>query len=220
MNPAERGWFVAFEGGEGSGKSTQAAWLARRVAALYTREPGGTALGQRIRSLVLDSDLESVDARAETLLLAADRAQHVDRVIRPALARGQHVVSDRFSGSMLAYQGSGRGLDVDQLRWISTWAAGGLEPDLVIFLDVDGETARDRLQGEPDRIEAAGRGFHERVVIGYRALAATDPDRWVTIDASASMEEVSMAVWKAWQELRLPPDADARMAAEHEAVEP
>ena len=187
--------FIAFEGGEGSGKSTQARLLAEALGAVLTHEPGATELGRRIRSLVLDpAGGHAVDRRAEALLMAADRAQHVAEVIRPALDRGRDVVCDRFSGSTLAYQGYGRGLDIDDLDWLSRWASGGLEPDVVVLLDVPREVAVSRLAGEPDRMEAAGSAFHDRVADGYRRLAAANPARWVVVDGTGSVDEVAARV--------------------------
>lgn len=187
--------FIAFEGGEGSGKSTQARLLAAAIGAVLTHEPGATDLGRWIRSLVLGVDGgHAVDSRAEALLMAADRAQHVAEVIRPALDAGRDVVSDRFSGSTLAYQGYGRGLDLDDLAWLSRWASGGLEPDLVVLLDVPRDMAVARLAGDPDRMEAAGQAFHDRVADGYRALAAENPGRWVVVDGSGTVDEVAARV--------------------------
>lgn len=189
-----RGRLIAFEGGEACGKSTQAARLAARLGAVLTIEPGGTEIGKRIRSLVLDPDVAAVDPRAEALLMAADRAQHVAEVLRPALEGGIDVVTDRFIGSSLAYQGYGRGLDVDELRRLSVWATGGLDADLVILLDVPDDVARARLAGRPDRMEAEGAPFHERVVAGFRTLAAVDPARWVVVDGIGTIDEVAARV--------------------------
>ena len=184
-----------FEGGEGSGKSTQAALLAARLGAVLTREPGGTEIGRRIRSLVLDAGVgNGLDVRAEALLMAADRAQHVSEVIRPALARGVDVVSDRVTGSTLAYQGFARGLPVPELAEMSSWATGGLEADLVILLDVPADVAATRMKPEADRMESAGDDFHRRVADGYRALAAGDPGRWRVVDGSGSVQEVEARV--------------------------
>ncbi len=204
---------MVFEGGEGSGKSTQAAILARRLHAVLTREPGGTELGARLRDVVLGdvvlgdavlgdgvpADGAPLAPRAEALLMAADRAQHVAEVVRPALEAGRDVVSDRFSGSTLAYQGYGRGLDLDDLTGLSSWAADGLLPDLVLLLDVDQEVAAARRCRPRDRMEAAGDSFHRRVVAGYRELAAADPDRWVVVDGSGTADEVSERVWSAYR---------------------
>lgn len=186
---------MVLEGGEGCGKSTQAALLADRLGAVLTREPGATEVGERIRALVLDPSSADLDARAEALLLAAARAQHVAEVIRPALEQGRHVVSDRFTGSLLAYQGYGRGLPLDDLRSLSGFATDGLDPDLVVLLDLAPAVAAGRGGTAPDRLEAAGVPFHERVRQGFAALAAADPGRWVVVDAGGSPGEVAERVW-------------------------
>ena len=191
-----RGRLIALEGGERSGKSTQARLLAERLGAVLTHEPGGTALGRRIRELVLDPAADAPVPRAEALLLAADRAQHVAEVVRPALAQGRDVVTDRFSGSTLAYQGHGRGLDVDQLASLSRWAADGVEPDVVVLLDVPAAVAAARHGPSDDRMEAEDAAFHERVAAGYRALAAADP-AWTVVDGRGSVEEVAARVAEA-----------------------
>jgi dTMP kinase len=191
------GCFVAFEGGEAAGKSTQAARLARRLDAVLTREPGGTAVGAAIRRLLLDPATDGLDDRAEALLMAADRAQHVAEVVRPALDAGRHVVTDRYVGSSLAYQGYGRGLPLDQVRRLSAWATGGLWPDAVVLLDVPPTAAAGRRPDRPDRLEAAGADFHRRVGEGYRALAAADPGRWVVVDGTPGPDAVEAAVWAA-----------------------
>lgn len=188
-----RGRFIVLEGGEGSGKSTQARLLADELGALLTHEPGATDAGLAIRRLVLEPSSARIGGRAEALLLLADRAQHVEAVVRPALESGRCVVCDRYSGSTLAYQGYGRGLDVDELAALSRWAAGGLEPDVVVLLDV----AEGRVSPERDRMEAEGPSFHARVVAGYRALAAGDPEHWVVVDGSGTIEEVAERVRKA-----------------------
>jgi dTMP kinase len=185
---------VAFEGGEGCGKSTQARLLAEALGAVLTREPGGTEVGARIRQLVLSPDTVGLDPRAEALLMAADRAQHVAEVVRPALAAGRHVVSDRFAGSSIAYQGHGRGLPVEEVRRLSEWATAGTWPDLVVLLEVEPEVAAARLQRALDRMEAEGDDFHLRVAEGFRALAAADPERWVVLDGSGTVEDVQAAV--------------------------
>lgn len=195
------GRLVAFEGGEGSGKSTQAARLAKALGAVLTHEPGGTDLGARIRTLVLDPALPKVDARAEALLLAADRAQHVAEVIRPHLDAGRDVVTDRFVGSSLAYQGFGRGLAVDDIRRLSAFATDGIEADLVIFLDVALDVAQARRSRPPDRLESESCAFHDRVLTGFRALAAEEPDRWVVVDGTGDADRVEMrvrAAYDAW----------------------
>ncbi|HEX3424625.1 MAG TPA: dTMP kinase [Acidimicrobiales bacterium] len=192
------GRFIAFEGGEASGKSTQAARLAASLGAVLTREPGGTQLGQYLRRLVLGPEGDDrIDIRAEALLLAADRAQHVATVIRPALAAGRHVVTDRYAGSSLAYQGYGRGLDVEHVRRLSDWASQGLWPDLVVLLDVPPAVARARMSGagdDLDRLELAGADFHQRVADGFRALAASSPDTWRIVDGTGDVDEVAAQV--------------------------
>jgi dTMP kinase len=196
-----RGWFVAFEGGEGSGKSTQARLLADAIGGFLTREPGGTPLGDQLRRLLLDPASGAIDRRAEALLMAADRAQHVSEVVRPALGSGRHVVSDRSAMSFLAYQGWGRGLPVEELRRLSDWASGGLWPDLVVLVDVAPQVAAARRAADghaPDRLEAEVDGFHERVRVGFAALAEADPRRWVVIDGDGAVEEVAERVNGAW----------------------
>ena len=193
MSP--RGRFLAFEGGEACGKSTQAARLAARRGALLTREPGGTALGELVRAIFLDPTTGHVDARAEALLVAAARAQHVAEVIEPALAAGRDVVTDRFTGSSLAYQGHGRGLPVEEVRRISSFASGGLEPDLYVLLEVPADVAAARLGSDRDRLESAGDDFHERVRRGYARLAADDG--WLVVDGGGTPDEVERAVWAA-----------------------
>jgi dTMP kinase len=187
-----RGIFIAFEGGEASGKSTQAQRLAVRIDAVLTREPGGTPLGEEIRSLLLDP-AHAVDERAEALLMAAARAQHVHDVIEPALARGQHVVTDRFTASSLAYQGFGRGLALDDVTALSAFATAGLEPDLYILLDVDPAVSAARRSRDHDRMEAAGDAFHARVRAGFRSLAAIDR-RWIIVDGALPADEVEAIV--------------------------
>lgn len=186
-----RGRLVALEGGEACGKSTQATLLAERLDAVLTREPGGTDVGGRIRELLLDTATADLDARAEALLMAADRAQHVARVVRPALEAGRHVVTDRFIGSSLAYQGFGRGLSVDEVLRISLWATDGIDADAIVLLDVPDEVAAARLGEERDRLESEGADFHRRVLDGFRSLAAQDPARWIVVDGTGSVDEVA-----------------------------
>lgn len=177
----EKGIFLVFEGVEGSGKSTQAAllaeWLAERgIAHVLCREPGGTALGEEIRRLLLESD--DVPVRAELLLMLAARAVFVDEVVRPQLEAGRVVISDRYELSTFAYQGYGRGLPQDEVRALNAFATAGLRPDLTIVLDVPiavGEARRVEAGRRSDRIERAGSAFHERVFEAYRLLAGTEP---------------------------------------------
>jgi dTMP kinase len=197
-----RGRLVAFEGGEGSGKSTPAARLAQAIDAVLTREPGGTPLGERIRPILLDPAL-SVDARAEALLMAATRAQHVAEVVEPALAAGRDVITDRFTPSSLAYQGHGRGLDVDELADISRWATGGVAADLVVLLAVPPDVGMARVGKPRDRLEAAGADFHLRVATAFREMAAADPEHWVVIDGVGDPDDVAARVldaWRAWSD--------------------
>lgn len=187
---------VAVEGGEGSGKSTQAALLATRLGALLTREPGGTEVGERIRDLLLDPDSgTAIDPRTEALLMAAARAQHVADVIAPALAEGRTVVTDRYVGSSLAYQGYGHGLAVAEVAALSRFAVQGASPDLIVLLRVPDEVARQRLTGRPDRMEALGAEFHRRVADGFAALAAADPDTWAVVDGTGGEDDVAARVW-------------------------
>ena len=192
MDGALRPVYVAFEGTEGSGKSTHAGRLAATLGAVATQETGGTPIGQRLRAILHDTAVDRLDDRAEALIIAADRAQHFAEVIRPALAAGRSVVSDRSVYSTLAYQGYGRGLDLAELRAINDWAMAGRWPDLVVFLDVTDQVAATRLAGRDlDRFERAGADFHRRVVDGFRALAAEDPHRWITIRPDGDKDAVA-----------------------------
>lgn len=183
--------WIAFEGGEGSGKSTQAARLADALGAVLTREPGGTAVGERVREVLLDPSVAGMDPRAEALLMAADRAQHVAEVVRPALAEGRSVVSDRSAYSSLAYQGYGRGLGAEAIRSLCGWATEELWPDLAILLDVPVDVSDDRRKDPPDRMESAGAAFHATVAEGFRSLAAEEPGRWLVVDGVGSVDEVA-----------------------------
>jgi dTMP kinase len=193
---------IAFEGGEGSGKSTQAGILAERLDAILTHEPGATRLGARLRELLLDPNA-NIDPRAEALLLAADRAQHVAEVIGPALAKGRVVVTDRYLYSSLAYQAFGRGLELQGVRALSTFA-GAPEADLVVLITVSPEVRAKRLKASPDRIEASGDDFHQRVELGFKALADADPDRWAVIDGDGTIDDVAARVWEAVEAARAP----------------
>jgi dTMP kinase len=163
---------------------------------VLTREPGGTELGEAVRALVLDP-ARAVDVRTEALLMAAARARHVVEVVEPALAAGRHVVTDRFVDSSLAYQGYGRGLDVEAVRAVSAFATGGLVADLVVLLDVPPGEAAARATGRPDRMEAAGDAFHRRVREGFLALAEAEPARWCVVDGTGPPDEVEARVWQA-----------------------
>jgi dTMP kinase len=194
-----RGAFIVLEGGEGSGKSTQAQMLARRLRAesrdvVETFEPGGTARGALLRSVLLD-DETPLDPRAELLLLAADRAQHVTELIEPALARGAIVVCDRFSPSTLVYQGVARGLGVEAVEAIDRFAAQAAAPDIVVVLDVSDAVALERLPEARDRFERAGAEFHAAVRAAYRDLAAQRG--WIVVAGEAAADAVAAQVWDA-----------------------
>jgi len=200
-----------FEGGEGCGKSTQAALLADRLDAVLTREPGGTALGAELRRILLappaleegaseDGSPDTVAERTEALLMAADRAQHVAQVLRPAIDSGRDVVCDRYIASTVAYQGAGRGLDVQELLDISRWASGALMPDVVVLLVVPEHVAAERTGGARDRIEAAGGGFHRRVADSFLSQAEEDPLRWIVVDGVGTADEVHDRVRRALED--------------------
>jgi dTMP kinase len=191
-----RGRFIAFEGGEACGKSTQSRLLADSLDAVLTREPGGTIIGAQLRSLALSPDTIGLDARAEALVMAADRAQHVAELVAPVLASGRHVVTDRFAGSSIAYQGFGRGLPVDEILGISRWATAGVWPDLILLLDVPAVEADRRLGSDRDRMESESVEFHAAVIAGFHAQAADEPERWAVIDGSGTIDEVADAVRK------------------------
>jgi dTMP kinase len=180
--------FITFEGIEGSGKSTQAQRLAEALGkdVVLTQEPGGTELGRRVRELLLHQKSLGLSPVAEVLLFFADRAQHVSEKVRPALAAGKIVISDRYADSSLAYQGYGRGLPLDLLHGVVALATGGLVPDLTFFLDVPVELGLARIakRGAYDRLESELREFHERVRAGYLELARQDPRRWITFDGT------------------------------------
>jgi len=204
-----RGLFITFEGTEGSGKSTQVAWLVRRLADMghtvrTLREPGGTPIGEEIRHTLKHSDVNhGMTSEAELLLMNASRAQLVREVIRPALNNGAIVVSDRFYDSTTAYQGYGRGLDLELVQHIIRCAVGETRPDLTLLLTVPVKVSEARrrvrllpgLESVRDRMEEADRAFFERVEEGYRKVAATEPDRIRTIDATLSVDRVSQAIW-------------------------
>lgn len=189
------GRYIAFEGAEGCGKSTHAARLATELDAVLTRETGGTDIGRRIRDILHDTEVTDLSHRAEALLTAADRAQHLEQVVEPALAAGRHVVSDRSVYSTLAYQGYGRELPLDEVRHINEWAIAGRWPELVLFLDAPEELLEQRLRDRQlDRFEQETRDFHRRVSTGFREMAAAEPDRWVVIDATLEVEAVAALV--------------------------
>ena len=192
------GLFITLEGGDGSGKSTQsmllAAWLTSiGHTVVLAREPGGTELGLELREIILHRRGYIVP-RAEALIYAADRAHNVATVVRPALERGDTVIQDRYIDSSVAYQGAGRVLDSTEVRSLSEWATGGLRPDLTVLLDLDVETGRARLDAADkvfDRLEAEKADFHARVRDGFLAIAASDPERVVCVDASLPADEIA-----------------------------
>ncbi|MFC5850087.1 dTMP kinase [Deinococcus petrolearius] len=200
-----RGLFLTFEGPEGAGKSTQLAALVRHLhgagyTVTETREPGGTLLGTQVRRVVLDPEVE-MEPLPEFLLYSASRAQLVAEVIRPALARGEVVVCDRYADSTLAYQGYGRGLGLDFLTRVTAEATGGLRPDLTALLDLDPALglARAARRGQPDRLERADLAFHTRVREGFLTLAAAEPGRFLVLDATRPVAELSADIWEATQ---------------------
>ena len=195
--------FITFEGVEGCGKTTQVRLLAERLAGrgvpvLATREPGGAAISEQIRALILDAHNDDMEPLTEALLYEASRAQFVRQIVQPALARGSVVICDRFTDSTLAYQGYGRGLDLSMLNTLNAVATGNLTPDLTILLDVpvaEGLARRQR-GGDWNRLDAAGDAFHERVAAGYATLAAAnDGNRWHIIHGTGAIETVAAAVW-------------------------
>ncbi|MEU5089096.1 dTMP kinase [Streptomyces sp. NPDC021356] len=234
--PAGSGFFIALEGGDGAGKSTQAEALADWIRAkghevVLTREPGATPVGKRLRSILLDVSSQGLSHRAEALLYAADRAEHVDTVVRPALERGAVVITDRYIDSSVAYQGAGRDLSPTEIARISRWATNGLVPHLTVLLDVSPETARERFTEAPDRLESEPAEFHARVRSGFLALAAADPGRYLVVDAGQQSEAVTTVVRhrldqmlplseaevKAQEEARKQAEEEARRRAEEEA---
>jgi len=186
------GRYIALEGAEGCGKSTHAGRLAEALDAVLTRETGGTRIGAKIREILHDTDHTELDDKAEVLLIAADRAQHMQEVIRPALDSGRHVVSDRSAYSSLAYQGYGRGVELDIVRRINDWALGGMWPDLVLLIDVPAHILVERMQERDlDRFEQADDEFHGRVRAGFAEMAAADPKHWLLIDGTGTEDEVA-----------------------------
>ncbi|MEA5153876.1 dTMP kinase [Raineyella sp.] len=208
-----RGLFLVLEGGDGVGKTTQGGLLARHLTdhgyeVVVTHEPGDTAAGAVIRHLLLDPATGDLDPRAEALLYAADKAQHLAEVVRPALARGAMVVCDRYVDSMLAYQGAGRVLDMDEVAGLADWATTGLHPDLTVLLDLDPGEAVGRIV-EKDRLEGAGDDFHRRVREQFLGLAAADPDRYLVLPARHDREDIAARIAAAVDALL------TRMSAQH-----
>ncbi|MFI1615375.1 dTMP kinase [Streptomyces lydicus] len=235
--PAPTGFFIALEGGDGAGKSTQVEALAEWIRGkghevVVTREPGATAIGKRLRSIILDVATTGLSDRAEALMFAADRAEHVNSVIRPALERGAIVLTDRYIDSSVAYQGAGRNLAPTEIARINRWATDGLVPHLTVLLDISPETARERFTEAPDRLESEPAAFHQRVRAGFLTLAAADPARYLVVDAGQEPEDVTTVVRhrldqvlplseaevKAQDEARKAAEEEARRRAEEEAA--
>jgi dTMP kinase len=192
-----RGKFIVLEGSEGCGKSTQAELLATYLGAELTREPGGTEIGEAIRSILLGGETGRIDGRAELMLMLAARAQHVAERIGPWLEAGRDVVCDRFSGSTLAYQGYGRGLPLGEIVAANDLSCAGLQPDLVVLLDLPGGLDGPRRGAPDDRIEREDGAFFARVADGFREIASGDPHRWIVVDGSGSRDEVARRVRQA-----------------------
>ena len=199
MSTQNPGLFIAFEGGDGAGKSTQAAALAgaldsRGFTVLRTREPGGTPIGEKLRSLVLDHGHGHIDARTEALIFAASRAAHADQVILPALERGDIVLTDRYIDSSVAYQGAGRGLGTVAVRDLNEWATAGLQPDLTVLLDVDpavGRLRRTAGDAAEDRMESEADEFHAKIRTAFLDLAAARPDHYLVLAAHLPVAELA-----------------------------
>jgi len=211
------GLFIALEGGDGAGKTTQAVALARwmegeGLPVLLTREPGGTEAGARIRRILLDPGSGALDPRAEALLFAADRAEHVTRVIEPALAAGQAVITDRYIDSSLAYQGAGRQLNRQEIARISGWATTGLRPHLTVVLDIDPAASRSRAldRSAADRLEAEDEQFRTVVREQFLDLSLLDSDRYLVVDATAGPDEVTRQIV---ERLRLVPEFERAVGA-------
>jgi dTMP kinase len=189
------GRYIAFEGLEGCGKSTHVNRLADALGGVATREPGGTEIGASLRTAMLDASNTMLSPRAEALMMAADRAQHLDELVLPTLRAGKHVVSDRSAFSSLAYQGYGRMLDIDELKRFNNWAIAGNWPDLVVFIDVPLEQLLERLKKrELDRFEREDRAFFERIFTGFHTMAAADPARWLIVDGTPPKDELAATI--------------------------
>jgi dTMP kinase len=210
VNPARRGLFIVFEGGEGTGKTTQIKQLEAKIRAtgrevLLSWEPGGTALGERIRAVLLDPSSGPMSSKCEALLYAAARAEHVEKVLRPALDRGAVVLCDRYWDASRAYQGVARKLGISSVDQLNYWATGGLFPDRVLLFDINPEIglsrAAERQGGMKDRLEQESLGFHETVRAAYRFIAESHPESYEIIDASRDIESIGAHLWKQVQAL-------------------
>jgi dTMP kinase len=199
MAPERKGLLLALEGGEGAGKSTQARLLAiwlreQGYDVVSTHEPGATKIGMRLRAMLLDKSQAGLAPRAETLMYAADRAEHVAAVVAPALERGSIVVTDRYVDSSVAYQGAGRRLPTDEIALVNKWATGGLTPDLTILLDLPPSEGLSRAVRSADRLESEPMDFHERVRAGFLARAHSDPERYLILDATREPGDLSREI--------------------------
>ena len=187
--------YIAFEGLEGCGKSTHVTRLAAALGAVATREPGGTTIGASLRATMIDAANTMLSPRAEALLMAADRAQHLDELVTPALQRGQHVISDRSAYSSLAYQGYGRQLDLAMLKQFNSWAINNRWPDLVVYIDVPLDILLERLKKrELDRFEREDRSFFERIARGFNEMAKAEPERWLIVDGTPPKDELAATI--------------------------
>jgi len=202
VNNQRAGLFIAFEGGDGAGKSTQAARLAAALESqghtvLRTREPGGTPIGEKLRSLVLDHGNGEIDAHTEALIFAASRAAHAAQVIRPALGRGEIVLTDRYIDSSVAYQGAGRNLGQDAVQSLNQWATSGLQPHLTVLLDVDPRLGRERRtagQAAEDRLESEADEFHSRIRGAFLDLAAGRPESYLVLPAQLPADDLAARI--------------------------
>ena len=202
----KKGLFITFEGADGCGKTTQMRLLAEYLEkhgkeVLITREPGGKGLGEKVREILLNYDGEVSD-RCESFLFLADRAQNIDIIINPAVEQGKIVLCDRHTDSTVAYQGYGRGLDIERINMLNNLATNGRKPDLTFVFDIDVETSMKRVGNEKDRMESAGKEFHNRVRYGYLELAKQEPDRIKVVDAAKSIEDIHADVIKIFEGLK------------------
>lgn len=202
----QRGLFITFEGADGCGKTTQLMLLAKTLKAkgydvIVTREPGAKGLGEKIRDILLNYDGE-VSSQAEAFLFLADRAQHIDIIVNPAVEKGKIVLCDRHTDSTVAYQGYGRGLDISRIKMLNDIATGGKKPDLTFVFDIDVETSMQRVGANKDRMESAGMEFFNRVRNGYLEIAKQEPNRVKVIDATQSIEEINIQIIKQVNQLR------------------
>ena len=196
----QKGLFITFEGADGCGKTTQINLLKdylenKGYSVLLTREPGGKGLGEKIREILLNYDGIVAD-RCESFLFLADRAQNIEVIIKPAIEKGQIVLCDRHTDSSVAYQGYGRGLDIEQIKMLNNLATGGMQPDLTLVFDIDVETSMKRVGNEKDRMESSGKEFFNRVRNGYLELAKNEPNRMKVVDSTVSIDEIHQEVIK------------------------